>query len=383
VNLAVLDFVLPEEHVFRTTTWVMPSSLSSRYGMDRERKMFRQYCDAFLQHKISPLNVGKSYYEKDNYDAVDDHIEFALERGLSRFEIPRLKGDELSKYCDHLREKGWFDRAMIYGYKDEPAEEDYAAFRADSREIREEEPDLRIFMAESPHPGLYGAVDVWWASMVDENRTFVRDRLAAGDEVWWYRCGIPVRCHFKRPYCEFPSDVVIDRPNIDVRIFYWMSWKFNMTPATFFWCGIQWGERIPEGWPEDGSEIMLSAEGSDVYSGTRNGDGWVMYPGKDGPLPSIMLKCMRDGIEDYEYLWVLKKRLNEAKSLADPPDKAVIDETDHLLAVSHELVVDTDYYAKDPERLLAYRERLAGQILKLQRWISRTPFETKGGRGRD
>jgi len=370
LKVTVMDFALPEEHVFRTTTWVMPSSLKSRYGPDKELEMFRTYCGAFLEHKISPLNVGKSYYKKDDYSVVDANIALALEGGLSTFEIPRLKGEELHRYCEHLREKNWFDKAMIYGHKDEPAEEDYPAFREDSREIRKVEPDLKIFMAESPHPGLYGAVDVWWASMVDENRAFVRDRLGAGDEVWWYRCGIPVRCRFNRPYWEFPSDALIDRPSIDARIFYWMSWKFGMTPATFFWCGIQWGEMIPEDWPADGTPIVLPRQGSDVYSGTRNGDGWVMYPGAEGPLPSIRLKCIRDGIEDYEYLWVLAKRLDEIRCMTRPQGPNVIAETERLLAVSHELVVDTDYYAKDPERLLACRESIARQILKLQKIIS-------------
>lgn len=364
IKLNVWEFTLPKKQVFRTCTWVSPGSLSSRYGKKSELDMFRKYCEYFLNHKINPLNVGKSYYNKNDYSTVDSNIDFALRYGLSVFEIPRLQGDELINFCNHLKEKGWFNKAMIYGYKDEPAEEDYPAFRKDSERIHEAVPDLKLFIAESPHPGLYGAVDVWWACMADENSQYNRERLSCGEEVWWYRCGIPVRCEFNRPYSEYPSDVLIDRPSIDMRILYWMAWKFKMTPATFFWCGF-WTEIIPKDWPDD-NLIVLPEDGSKLYSGTRNGDGWVVYPGKKGPLPSMRLKCMRDGIEDYEYLWLLNNELDE---LMKKPrrHRDLIEETKNILSISNELIVDTNYYSKDPLKLLQYRDKVAKQILKLRR----------------
>lgn len=40
----------------------------------------------------------------------------------------------------------------------------------------------------------------------------------------------------------------------------------------------------------------------------KNGMGNYVYPGKDGRiLPSLRLENLRDGVEDYEYLVLLKK----------------------------------------------------------------------------
>lgn len=44
---------------------------------------------------------------------------------------------------------------------------------------------------------------------------------------------------------------------------------------------------------------------------TGNGDGSLLYPGKDfkGPVASIRLKMLREGLEDYELLMLLGERL--------------------------------------------------------------------------
>src|ERR1700730_2499984 len=39
-----------------------------------------------------------------------------------------------------------------------------------------------------------------------------------------------------------------------------------------------------------------------------HGDGQLVYPGKHGPIGSIRLANIRDGLEDYEYLWMLAKK---------------------------------------------------------------------------
>jgi hypothetical protein len=49
-----------------------------------------------------------------------------------------------------------------------------------------------------------------------------------------------------------------------------------------------------------------------------NGDGFLMYPGGPighaGPVSSIRMEQAREGVEDYEYLWTLRQRLQQAKA---------------------------------------------------------------------
>src|SRR5699024_6568022 len=46
-----------------------------------------------------------------------------------------------------------------------------------------------------------------------------------------------------------------------------------------------------------------------------NGDGYVMYPGEKynikGPIGTLRLEAIRDGMEDYEYLWMAEQRMED------------------------------------------------------------------------
>ncbi|MDD2706466.1 MAG: DUF6067 family protein [Verrucomicrobiae bacterium] len=353
LTINVWDITLPSEQVAQTCTWLNAGKCGVKHGKDREKEMYRVYAEYFLDHKINPLELGKQYCTTNDYSAVTENLKWGFEHGLARFEIPRLKGADLKKYCEHLRRQGWFDKAMIYGYKDEPHPRDYEAFRKDSEAIRQVEPKLKIFMAESPVAGLDGAVDVWWSSMPADQPEEIRRQLRAGREVWWYRCGIPVRLEYARPFYEYPSDVLLDRPAIDMRVFYLMMWKFRMTPATFFYCGMQWPSGF-EKWPQQPWQTSVTL---------WNGDGYVVYPGENGPMPSIRLECMVDGIEDYEYLSLLRQAVDKASNAA----AADVEAARKLLEVPVELVVSTHYYNKDPKVLLEFRRKVAGMIVKLSR----------------
>ena len=49
-----------------------------------------------------------------------------------------------------------------------------------------------------------------------------------------------------------------------------------------------------------------------------NGDGFLLYPGRpighDGIVSSIRFEQAREGIEDYEYLYLLRQRIEQAKA---------------------------------------------------------------------
>ena len=132
LSVKVWPFSLPEKQVVETCTWLS----RARIGKDKETQLriYRKYCELFLDYKINPLGLGRFFYNKSDYSIVLKNLEWATERGLTRFQIPRLKGQELKNFCDALRQKKLFSKAMIYGYKDEPHPRDYEAFKKDSAE---------------------------------------------------------------------------------------------------------------------------------------------------------------------------------------------------------------------------------------------------------
>ena len=71
----------------------------------------------------------------------------------------------------------------------------------------------------------------------------------------------------------------------------------------------------------------------------------------DGPVSSIRFELLREGIEDYEYLWMWK-------SLGD---EKFADET------ARGMVVNVRAFSRNPDELFAVRETMARRIEQLAR----------------
>jgi hypothetical protein len=99
-----------------------------------------------------------------------------------------------------------------------------------------------------------------------------------------------------------------------------------------------------ERWPD----VPWDQEKAATYREFKvNGDGFLIYPGRDWtPWPSVRLENVRDGIEDYEYLWLLRERR---------PDSP-------LLTVGEDISRDFTHFCKDPTVLEKRRLAMAWAI---------------------
>ena len=107
-----------------------------------------------------------------------------------------------------------------------------------------------------------------------------------------------------------------------------------------------------------------------------NGDGRFMYPPEtaanakpvapvlDGPVDSIRLELLRDGLEDYEYFVILKRLLAEKTAKLDPRSRA---NYEALLTVPKEVSVNLTEFTHDPATLETHRDQLARAIVELQK----------------
>jgi len=99
---------------------------------------------------------------------------------------------------------------------------------------------------------------------------------------------------------------------------------------------------------------------SDGKSWTEyNGDGLIFYPGPDGPVATIRMKCIRDGLEDYEYLWLLKDAVARAKRGEPPRAADWLRRAEQALAVDPALVRSLTEYSTRGDDLLAARRAIA------------------------
>ncbi|MBG0860036.1 MAG: DUF4091 domain-containing protein [Bacteroidales bacterium] len=181
----------------------------------------------------------------------------------------------------HLRQKGWLSKTWFH-IQDEPALHNALSWVEFSRFIHRFAPDLkRMDAIETTH--LLNDIEIavpkldHLASWYDSYKSWQQK----GNELWFYTVGI-------YQGSLFPNKT-IDVPLIDCRIMHWLNYKYDATGY------LHWGWNQ---WNEDPFKDV----------GMHIGDGWHVYPVKDGVLNSLRWEEMRNGIQDYEYFWLLENR---------------------------------------------------------------------------
>lgn len=289
-------------------------------------------------------------------------------------EYEALFGSYLRQLQDHLAQKGWLDKAYLYWF-DEPDKKDYAFVREGMKRIKKYAPKLTRMLTVEPEPGLVGAVDLWCPITNKFDPVQAAARQRAGDRVWWYICTGP-----KAPYAgEF-----IDHPAVEPRAWLWQTWKYGVQ-GILIWETAYWNS--PTAYPttpqNPWQDPMSWASGYGLAPGTKapwgNGDGRFFYPPNragegdktthlDGPINSIRFEMLRDGIEDYEYFYLLRQEVNAAKKrgLHSPEVQAA----EKLLEVPASVTTSLTSFAAEPQPMLQHREKLADAIAELAALLS-------------
>ncbi|MDD2476189.1 MAG: DUF4091 domain-containing protein, partial [Dysgonamonadaceae bacterium] len=154
---------------------------------------------------------------------------------------------------------------------------------------------------------------------------------------------------------ENPSPM-LDLPGMAARILSWQAFKEDAKGIGYYStyrpqaldCPY---ETAPTGvdWPKETiNATSTTSRKSKSWRRGRIGCGNLFYPDRDGSvLPSTRLANVRDGVEDYEYLAMLKK----------------LDPTHPLLTIPDEIVtLANDDYTKDFEVIEKYRRQVAKAI---------------------
>lgn len=249
-------------------------------------------------------------------------------------------GDWFRQFAAHLREKGWLDRAVVYLW-DEPGPNHNPEILALARAVKKADPGLKIMLTEWPVDELFPVVDIFCTHVVnfrDAHLPVMRRAQAKGKALWWYSCSPDP---YPSPSYNIPHD------NTLLRSMSWLTWKLDLPGSLYF--TFAWNR---------GQDPYVSP-GAD-----GKGDGLLVYPFKDGqPVVSVRLEMLRDGIEDYEYLAILKRRIAAAKAGGVAAD--LIGAASALLVVPAEIAVSADTYTTDPEVIDRQRAKIASMIERL------------------
>ncbi|MFH0796260.1 MAG: glycoside hydrolase domain-containing protein [Candidatus Omnitrophota bacterium] len=417
VKVQVWNFTLPKETHFPTSFWMFRYMITTFYFLNEKQlpwEIYKKFLDIALEHRLTPFDFTiqgevepyiKIYREPDgsfsfDYTDLDRYLSYIFRKGGNAFNIgfacwhfqcftervpvpgiDRATGEKIKigfkhrspeylkmqeiyikNLYEHLKEKGWLDKVYLEAFDDAPV-------NGQTNEVIKElyglshkaAPGLLTYMDLAGGPQqfeeLIGYLDIWipFPDSYENNMDFFIKRKDAGDKVWWFVAD--------SPYPPCPT-FHIPVSAIDPRIIWLMGWKYNIDGFLYWGLNI-WAFHDEGNLEKDSSKRWPN----NPWKLTRIGDGLLIWPGPQmEPLSSIRLESIRDGLEDYEYLYLLREKANLLKDNSKYAN--ILKDVENILKIDPKVVKDVTHYTHDPSDIYTFREKIAGYIEKINESLS-------------
>ena len=314
ISLSVMGYALPDEYFTPVYTKVDMNQirLKEKLTTNKVKEYYRKYYDFLLDYGVTVKGLP--------YDILDDRADaYMSDPKITAFSVdPNLSDEELilvyEKLCSNPE---WLEKAEVTVYDEPTTVEHLDEYIARASRIKELCPELAIYTAyfrNIKYDENRDTVDIiaeytnefcvkscawgdgWLADPLKKGNFAERIRDLAGEDgmVQWYVCWEP-----KDPYCNLQ----IDESALNHRVLFWQQYFYDVDALTY-WYANYW-KLVTDPWTDMATVKDLSLE---CY-----GDGSLLYPGKavviDGPVASIRLDCIRDGLEDIALLKLAEREL--------------------------------------------------------------------------
>ena len=335
IEVEVADVTLPDSNpwAFRNlmSWWSVPPRefFGDRWTPQLEAKYF----DFLLDRRINVLSMyGNEAYENEanikKFAARGQNV-FLLDWYNQSGVVTKTNASKLRSRMDRflpmMRKNGWIDRAYVYGWDEigdpggNPAM--FSEFRFAAEVLAADYPGIRLISAgtdksygtDSP---LKGLTNISFCPHMTFDVETARRAQAAGNHVWWYDTEWPIDNHLIRS-----------------RLIPWQTFKLK-ADGFLIWSLNRWRNNDKP----IGKQILTDWNPA-LDNVTPHSSAMYIYPGENGPIASLRLENLRDGIEDYELL-VAAERRGVAIDIGD------------------ELTRDLTLYTTNPAVLSAHRARL-------------------------
>ncbi len=349
VNLEVWDFALPSVSHFPQFVYVGPETIAYSFGKGPgEIKNMMPIFDSYFQmahnHRISLMEFieyGVDYMSAPDRKFMDYYTGEAFKGPFGAgfgYELLPLAGD-ISSWNTLLKEKGWLNRAFD-SLGDEPgSKEAYQHVINKGAESKKESGGqvrrmiTEQFVPSKPDwPHLDTEVDIFCSGSVAPST--IPDIEKKGNVVWTYNGG-----HAGTALTDVPGPGLRTHP---------IAGFVSGARAWYFWEGVyvvdkhnKWKKERrnirnnPKKYLTDVWHVSLNFdEATKPWKNGKlypkdwalrlNGDGLLFYPGKDvgidGPIACFRVKNLRQGSQDFEYLYLLEKmgKAKEAREIVLP-----------------------------------------------------------------
>ncbi|MHC4445930.1 MAG: glycoside hydrolase domain-containing protein [Planctomycetota bacterium] len=369
VKLHVWDFEVPEErHLSVVNWWQFPgrgfAERVKAYSPEYWR-LLGEFCKFLVKYRQTDINtsIGLIQEKGDGHDTslLERYADIAFEAGIRQIHlhsVGRRSGQRMNPgsfikaneakmrrlaALEKVIQKGKFKGKFVVSISDEPViyhEESYAQV---VDEVHKVAPSIRC--VEAVETEYMGKLDIWVPKLIHLNLWYPRFDAArrGGAELWFYTC-----CD---PKGRYPNRF-LDQSLLKVRVLHWINYLYDMDGY------LHWG--------------LNQFAGGDPYSEKAIGGRWpagdraIVYPGKEGLVGSLRFSAQRDGLEDYEYLWVLENELRKIKDgLGD--EAFWFDPRQRPLELCRRVVRSCYDYTRDRQVMLDTRRAIAEENEALQR----------------
>ena len=330
ISAHVWGFAYSDEKACATAAGISYGAIKKMHGIESDEQwteMYKKYYDFMLGYGISGYDLPCNILSEEANAYMSDPR-------VTSFKVPYSEDDNIIiAYYEKLSSNPvWMEKAYFYPI-DEPTTPD-AYYQIELIKTRLDRlfPGNKIcvpffvdpFVSEDKDAieSMDGVIDIWCpkaycyddkniyfdittqTSIVDKYYSLgyksFRDRMGEkvsnGDKVWWYVCWEP-----GDPY----ANLFVDMQGICHRILFWQQKQMNVDG--FLYWQVNYWDNVSDPWTD-----MSTVKWINDYV---FGDGSLLYNGNkvdiDGPVASLRLEAVRDGIEDFQLLTMAEEILGE------------------------------------------------------------------------
>jgi hypothetical protein len=206
---------------------------------------------------------------------------------------------------------------------------------------------LRTLLTEEyreEYPDLHECVDIWCPVIGNFEPSAVTNRHAAGQEYWFYVCVAPTA-----PY----PNLQLWEAGQDPRLLPLLCARFR-ADGFLYW-----------------SMTTLNHTYRAGFDG--NGDGQLAYYDVSGArmLPSLRLLSFAAGVEDYEYLWLMRLAIQNQSTIGPLPSELLLKAQDLELRLNQSVSDRPQFVNHDLKWILDFRSDIAVLLEELWRYVKK------------
>jgi len=363
LKLHVWNFEVPgQRHLSVINWWNFPGLGFKNVKTYSEKywDLLGQFCAFLVGHRQTDVQTSLNLIQEKgddkqgySYDTgrLERYAEVAFKAGIRQIHlhsvgrrtqsltnpasriIPNESGfRRLAEWQKVIQRRNWQNRFLV-SISDEPFihhEESYAAM---VDRVHKTAPSVRCI--EAVEAEYLGKLDIYVPKLSHLNLWYPRFEQV-------HTC-----CH---PVGRYPNRF-LDQSLLKVRVLHWLNYLYDMDGY------LHWGLNHFAG---DNPYTQQA-----ISKGLPLGDRAIVYPGEKGLLGSLRFSAMRDGLQDFEYLWVLENELSKIKKKVGQ-EAFWLDPRQRSLELCRRVIWSFYEYTRDPDVMLNTRNAIAREIEQLQ-----------------